>query len=255
MAGLTEQIDLAEVLVYLFFTFFTCLVIYLRGEDKREGYPLELIRPDRGRRAEGLPEMPAPKLYRKLDGGEAILPQEYEPTPIHALPRWQFFGAPLVPVGDPMEAGIGPGAYVLRRDRPFMKVDGSPQLLPLRLLPDHEVVAPDVELRGGRVFSARGEIVGLVRDLWFDQGVHQVRFVEVALTCPEGEGYRLIPSFNMEIDRHDGTMRIDDVSAAQVASGPRIKSPDEITAREEDIVNSYYASGYIYSVPAPDALA
>jgi len=181
--GLSQHIDLTEVLVYLFFIFFTCLVIYLRGEDKREGYPLELIRPDRGRRALGLPETPEPKLYRRLDGGEVVLPHHYEPTPTLAEPRWRFFGAPLVPTTDPMHAALGPGAYVLRRDRPFLKRDGEPQVLPLRLLPDHHIVAPEVELRGGQVFSSRIEIVGVVHDLWYDQGVHQVRFIEVALSC------------------------------------------------------------------------
>lgn len=33
--------DFAQITVYLFWFFFAGLVIYLRREDKREGYPLE----------------------------------------------------------------------------------------------------------------------------------------------------------------------------------------------------------------------
>ena len=36
-----ENVDLAQVMLYLFWIFFAGLVIYLRREDRREGYPLE----------------------------------------------------------------------------------------------------------------------------------------------------------------------------------------------------------------------
>ena len=34
-------IDFASISIILFFIFFTLLIIYLRREDRREGYPLE----------------------------------------------------------------------------------------------------------------------------------------------------------------------------------------------------------------------
>ena len=39
--AITASIDVAQVTLYLFWLFFAGLLIYLRREDKREGYPLE----------------------------------------------------------------------------------------------------------------------------------------------------------------------------------------------------------------------
>src|ERR1700748_969973 len=36
----TRYIDIPQVVLYLFWIFFVGLIWYLRGEDKREGYPL-----------------------------------------------------------------------------------------------------------------------------------------------------------------------------------------------------------------------
>ncbi|TVP44589.1 MAG: hypothetical protein EA350_11265 [Gemmatimonadales bacterium] len=51
-----EYIDFAQITVYLFWFFFAGLVIYLRREDKREGYPLESDR--RGVTVQGWPATP-----------------------------------------------------------------------------------------------------------------------------------------------------------------------------------------------------
>ncbi|MEL6185723.1 MAG: photosynthetic reaction center subunit H, partial [Myxococcota bacterium] len=39
--AITEYIDVAQVTLYVFWIFFAGLIIYLRREDTREGYPLE----------------------------------------------------------------------------------------------------------------------------------------------------------------------------------------------------------------------
>lgn len=72
----TEYFDFAQVAVYLFWFFFAGLIIYLRREDKREGYPLEA---DRGGRVEvqGFPPVPPKRPERAKHpalvngGGEA----------------------------------------------------------------------------------------------------------------------------------------------------------------------------------------
>lgn len=51
-----EYIDFAQIAVYLFWFFFAGLVIYLRREDKREGYPLQSDR--KGVVVEGWPGVP-----------------------------------------------------------------------------------------------------------------------------------------------------------------------------------------------------
>lgn len=53
---MVEYIDFAQITVYLFWFFFAGLIIYLRREDKREGYPLESDR--KGVVVEGWPGVP-----------------------------------------------------------------------------------------------------------------------------------------------------------------------------------------------------
>jgi hypothetical protein len=49
-------IDFAQITVYLFWFFFAGLILYLRREDKREGYPLESDR--KGVPVQGWPAVP-----------------------------------------------------------------------------------------------------------------------------------------------------------------------------------------------------
>lgn len=59
---ITEGIDLAQVVLYAFWIFFAGLIVYLRREDKREGYPLHR---DGGlETAHGWPVPPDPKPAR-----------------------------------------------------------------------------------------------------------------------------------------------------------------------------------------------
>lgn len=76
----TEYFDFAQVALYLFWIFFAGLIIYLRREDKREGYPLE---DDRGGRVEvqGFPAAPPDRPERPThpalvdsEGGEVTSP-------------------------------------------------------------------------------------------------------------------------------------------------------------------------------------
>jgi photosynthetic reaction center H subunit len=60
-----EKIDGAQIALYAFWLFFAGLIIFLRREDKREGYPLES--PDGPR--EGWPTVPDKKTYIHRDGG------------------------------------------------------------------------------------------------------------------------------------------------------------------------------------------
>jgi photosynthetic reaction center H subunit len=57
-----EYIDFAQISIYLFWFFFAGLIIYLRREDKREGYPLESDR--KGVTVQGWPAVPPAKPAR-----------------------------------------------------------------------------------------------------------------------------------------------------------------------------------------------
>jgi len=65
----TSYIDVAQVALYGFWVFFAALLIYLRKEDKREGYPLESDRSPHVT-VQGWPAMPAPKVFKLAHGGE-----------------------------------------------------------------------------------------------------------------------------------------------------------------------------------------
>ena len=72
MGDITSYIDLAQVCLYLFFAFFIGLVLYLRREDKREGYPLLSDRSGHVR-VQGYPTIPRPMRAVQIRnrGGEA----------------------------------------------------------------------------------------------------------------------------------------------------------------------------------------
>ena len=70
--GLTSYIDVAQMTLYGFWIFFFGLIIYLRREDKREGYPLVSEYPDRVT-VEGFPPTPAPKTFLLPHGGWTAL--------------------------------------------------------------------------------------------------------------------------------------------------------------------------------------
>jgi photosynthetic reaction center H subunit len=57
-----QNIDLAQIAIWLFWVFFAGLIWYLHREDKREGYPLMTDR--NGVTVEGFPAVPEPKHFK-----------------------------------------------------------------------------------------------------------------------------------------------------------------------------------------------
>jgi photosynthetic reaction center H subunit len=57
LSAITDHLDFAQLLVVAFFIFFAGLILHLRAEDKREGYPLK--DPAGGPDQVGFPEIPA----------------------------------------------------------------------------------------------------------------------------------------------------------------------------------------------------
>ncbi len=113
--ALTESIDVAQVVLYVFWIFFAGLILYLRKEDKREGYPLLSDRSD-AIVVQGFPAIPAPKAFALADGGRYFAPHdESDDRSISARPIAGFPGAPLAPTGDPIEVRVMGYALSLRR--------------------------------------------------------------------------------------------------------------------------------------------
>ena len=60
-----NSIDVAQLAIWLFWLFFLGLVLYLRREDKREGYARDAENP--GGVAHGFPAPPGPKYVHHTD--------------------------------------------------------------------------------------------------------------------------------------------------------------------------------------------
>ncbi len=86
--AITNQIDVAQLVLYAFWIFFFGLILYLRREDKREGYPLESDRSGRVK-VQGFPRIPSPKTFRLDDGTMRYAPRAEAPEPekCHRRPR------------------------------------------------------------------------------------------------------------------------------------------------------------------------
>ena len=244
--GLSSNIDLAEILFTLFWVFFVALVLYLRREDKREGYPLDSDRSGRVR-VQGFPAVPAPKTFRLAHGGEQQVPRAEPDDPhIAATPAEPHPGAPLVPTGDPLVDAIGPASYANRSDAPDRTFYGENRVIPLRVLDGYEVASQDVDPRGMPLVAADGEEVGRVSDLWIDRSEPQVYYLEVERGATGG-GSVIVPFAFADINKRRNRIEVDALYRQQFDNVPKLRSPDEITLLEEDKICAYFAGGLLYA--------
>ena len=187
------------------------------------------------------------KRYRLLDGSVVQMPHYEEPSAMRAEAVNFHLGRPLIPVGDPMTAEVGAGAYTLRVDHPFL-CEGEPQVQPMRVARSWRVAQGDIDPRGLPVRDAGGRTVGVVGDLWVDRGTKTLRYLEVRLEAlAEDVRPVLVPIYHTGITRH--RVKVLRMYAGHLAIAPRLRSPDEITAREEDQVNAYFAAALRFGHP------
>ena len=246
--ALTQDIDVAQVVLYAFWIFFAGLVYYLHQENKREGYPLESNLPGRNEIV-GYPPLPSPKTYRLADGTSVTVPRPRDaPAVIDAVRVGGFPGAPIEPIGDGMGAGIGPGAYAQRRDTPDVTVDGEPRIVPLRAAPGYAVAARDIDPRGLQVLGSDLVIAGVVRDVWVDRSEALFRYLEVEVPGAAGRGTVLLPVNFSRIDVR--RVMVDSIMGRHFAGVPQTRDADLVTSLEEDKIVAYYGSGTLYAHPS-----
>ncbi len=247
---ITSHVDVAQVVLYAFWIFFAILVLYLRREDRREGYPL-VSEPRGGRETPGWFALPDKKVFRLYHGGEVTSPQsvtlEEKERPIKAVPASHFGGSPLIPTGNPMLDGVGPASWVQRSNTPDLTVEGLTRIAPLRVANDHTIDEHDRDPRGFKVFGADGEFAGTVRDVWVDRSEVTVRYLEVEI---KGGKRVLLPITFSKINQGKGTIKVESILGKQFAQAPTLANPDRVTRLEEDKIVAYYGGGILYAEPS-----
>ncbi|EJW12786.1 Photosynthetic reaction center H subunit [Rhodovulum sp. PH10] len=248
IGGLTNYVDVAQMVLYAFWLFFAGLIIYLRMEDKREGYPLLSETAD-GRIVpmESFPNPPSPKTFQLRNGETYTAPPGNDEGRDIAVKRsTPSLGSPFVPTGDPMKDGVGPASYAMRADEPDMTFSGELKIVPLRVATDHWIEPNDPDPRGMTVVGADDVAVGTVTDLWVDRTEPIVRYIEVALG---GKGGRtvLVPMLFADIVTARKEVKVDALPSSYFAGIPGIKSANEITVREEDRISGYFGGGRMYA--------
>jgi photosynthetic reaction center H subunit len=245
--AITGHIDVAQVVLYAFWIFFAGLILYLRREDKREGYPLESF--GRGRRSViGFPTPPAPKSFALAHGGTVMAPSgAVDAREIKARTVAPWEGAPLVPTGNPMLDGVGPAAYAMRADIPDLTVEGSPKIVPLRAAPDFYLEPRDPDPRGMEVIGADGRLAGTVSDAWVDKSEYLMRYLEVEMPGTDGPHHVLLPVNFSKIDGRRRRVRVNAILADQFLHVPVTKHPDQVTFLEEERICAYYGGGTLYA--------
>jgi photosynthetic reaction center H subunit len=247
IGAVTGYIDVAQIALYAFWIFFAGLIVYLRREDKREGYPLESDRSGRVR-VQGFPAMPAPKSFQLANGGTVQAPRsEPDARPIMVQPVGSYLGAPSRPTGNAMLDAVGPAAYADRADHPDMTMGGLPLIVPMRVAAGFSVAANDPDPRGMEVYGADRELGGTVYDIWVDRAEPQIRYLEV-----ETPGARrvLLPIAFTKINGRRRRITVNSILASQFGMVPSLANPDQVTLLEEDQIAAYYAGGTLYATPA-----
>ncbi len=248
--ALLSGLDVAQVVLYVFWIFFAGLIFYLRQEDRREGYPLEDAVTGKRRDSLDLLWFPPAKTFKMPHGEDVQAPrEERDPRELKAQPAAGFPGAPLEPSGNPMLDGVGPAAYAMRPDVPELTHEGTPKIIPLHLAQGFSIVEGDPDPRGMTVRGADGEEAGTIKELWIDIGEQMVRYLEIESNAESANPQILVPMTLVRIDSGRREVNLASVLGSQVADAPRLANGQKITMLEEEKVSAYFASGHMYATP------
>ena len=241
-AAITSYVNVAQLVLYAFWIFFFGLIYWLVRENHREGYPMDT---DAGQ-AEGWP-LPAPKTYLLHDGSTVVKPGPDTASDTARMEPLTRGVDPLVgPVGDPLTAGVGPGAYCLRADVPDCNEHGVPRIRPLGTLQGYGVDAKDPDPRGMPLVDAYDEPAGTIRELWIDTSDAMFRYLQAEVPTADGATRQVLVPINFaRITREK--VKVHALLAPHFAGVPGIANADIITRREEEMIQSYYGAGLLYA--------
>jgi photosynthetic reaction center H subunit len=246
--------DVTSLLLTTFVLFFLGVIIYLRREDRREGYPLEDEVSGRLEESGGLFFAARPKTFHLGPGQEPVFKPDNlrDSQDLTARRTSRVFGSPFEPVGNPLTAGVGPGAFALRSRQPEMMFHGGPKIVPLRVATDFSVDPKTADPLGMKVVGADGVVGGIVSDVWLDRSEFIARYLEVAVTPIEGAGpvairHVLVPMAMVVVKKAERLVRVDPVLGSQIGGAPVLSNPDQITIDEEERITAYFGAGYLYA--------
>jgi len=241
VGNITGYIDVAQILLYVFWIFFAGLIWYLVMENHREGYPMESS--SNGRVVvKGYP-IPDPKTFL-LEGGKSVtVPDLTRKEPLYqAVASSPSSGSPIQPKGDAMTASVGAGAYASREDVPERTSHGEPLIQPLRIASEFSVASQDVDPRGLPVMGGDGKQGGIVKDIWIDSAEMMFRYLEVEIA---GGRSVLLPTTFSLIRRNQ--VEVHAIYARHFAAVPTLKNPNQVTKLEEEKISAYYGGGTLYA--------
>ncbi len=243
--AITQYVDVAQLVLYGFWAFFFGLIYYLVRENHREGYPMQT---DGRSRAvvTGWP-VPEPKTFHLADGSTVTVPSD-KPSPqtLNATPTHGWIGAPLLPAGNPLTAGVGPGAWADRADHPDLDEHGHPKIVPLRAAAGFGIAHQDTDPRGFPLIGADFVTAGTVKDLWVDRMEMMFRYLEVEVP---GAARTVLVPINFTRVGPQG-VKCEAVLGAQVAQAPLTRDPEQITLLEEEKITAFYGAGLLYAEPS-----
>lgn len=246
IGAITGYVDLAQIILYLFWIFFAFIIFYLVLENHREGYPMESEGPGSSV-VTGWP-IPSPKIYKLASGKEVTVPDLTRGEPPQNNSRdGTSYGNPYDPIGDPMTVGVGPGSYALRSDVPDMDLHDQPVIRPLRVLDGFGISSNDTDPRGLPVMGADGKVAGIVVDVWIDTCEMMLRYIEIDIQSA-GTARRILLPVPFARIKRDGVF-VKSIYAAQFANVPGIRNADQVTLLEEDKISAYYGGGTLYADP------
>jgi len=243
--AITGYIDLAQILLYMFWIFFAGLIYYLIREGHREGYPM--VTDGLSREVQGWP-VPSPKTFKTVHG-DVVVPDLNRGEPAYtAADTFASPGSPIEPTGNPLLAGVGAGAWSNRADVPDMMHAGGVKIIPLRVAQAYSVSKNDTDPRGLDVIAGDLKSAGKVVDVWLDQAEMMFRYLEVETPTASGPRRVLLPVPFARIG--STSVQVLSIFASQFADVPALRNPDQVTLLEEELISAYYGAGTLYAEPS-----
>lgn len=241
--NIVGSFDVAEAVFMAFVLFFLFLLVYLRREDRREGYPLEDEVTGRVDTPGGVLSAASPKTFHMPFGRPSVTTptKGREAVDIAAERTFRSPGAPYHPTGNPLVDGVGPAAWADRAKHTDLDAEGRNRIVPIGIAEHIGVSGRDADPRGMSVIAADGEVAGTVTDLWIDRAEHVIRYLEV----DTGKTKVLAPMAMAKVCK--GRVEIDAINAADFSGVPKAAKKGEITLYEEERIVAYFGGGYLYA--------